>query len=312
MRKAILGMPYRLAVMLLLSISSLVLNSRAVAAEALPVVVSFSILADLTQQIGGDRVQVHSLVGPGADAHVFQPTPADARTLSRARLVIVNGLGFEGWIDRLIQSSGYRGTLLVASQGIYALRQPPAHAGTDHHQHTGGIDPHAWQDLANARRYVANISAALGDADPPNRSVYQANAARLEQAMATLDGEIRATFSALPADRRKVVSSHDAFAYFGRAYGIHFIAPVGVSTDAEPSAGEVGAIIRQIRKEKIKAMFVENIADPRLLERISRESGARIGGTLYSDSLAKPGSTADSYLGMMRQNAKTLAAGLAD
>ncbi|MEF8766865.1 MAG: metal ABC transporter substrate-binding protein [Candidatus Accumulibacter phosphatis] len=314
MREAILSMPYRLAVILLLSISSLVLNSRAAAAEALPVVVSFSILADLTQRIGGDRVQVHSLVGPGADAHVYQPTPADARTLSRARLVIVNGLGFEGWIDRLIQSSGYRGTLLVASQGINALRQPSAHAGkqVDHHQHTGGLDPHAWQDLANARRYVANISAALGDADPPNRSIYQANAARLEQAMATLDGEIRATFSALPADRRKVVSSHDAFAYFGRAYGIHFIAPVGVSTDAEPSAGEVGAIIRQIRKEKIKAMFIENIADPRLLERISHESGARIGGTLYSDSLAKPGSTADSYLGMMRQNAKTLAAALAD
>ena len=314
MHMILLSAPFRLAAIWLLAIASLGPTGRTVAGEALPVVASFSILGDLTQQVGGDRVQVYTLVGPGADAHVYQPTPSDARTLSQARLVIVNGLGFEGWIGRLIKSSGYRGPLVVASQGVNALHQPRAHAGkhADPHQPTGDLDPHAWQDLANARRYVANIAAALGEADPANRSVYQANAARLDQAMATLDGEIRATFSALPAERRKVVSSHDAFAYFGRAYGIRFIAPVGVSTDAEPSAGEVGAIIRQIRQERIKAMFVENITDPRLLERISRESGARIGGTLYSDSLAKPGSAADSYLGMMRQNAKTLAAALTD
>ncbi|MBL8399983.1 metal ABC transporter substrate-binding protein [Accumulibacter sp.] len=314
MHMILLSAPFRLAAIWLLAIASLGPTGRTVAGEALPVVASFSILGDLTQQVGGDRVQVYTLVGPGADAHVYQPTPSDARTLSLARLVIVNGLGFEGWIGRLIKSSGYPGPLVVASQGVHALRQPRAHAGkhADPHQHPGDLDPHAWQDLANARRYIANIAAALGEADPANRSVYQANAARLDQAMATLDGEIRATFSALPAERRKVVSSHDAFAYFGRAYGIRFIAPVGVSTDAEPSAGEVGAIIRQIRQEKIRAMFVENITDPRLLERISRESGARIGGTLYSDSLAKPGSAADSYLGMMRQNAKTLAAALTD
>ena len=305
---------HRLTAIALLVLGMLVSTDRTAAADVLPVVASFSILGDLTQQVGGDRVQVYTLVGPGADAHVYQPTPSDARTLSQARLVIVNGLGFEGWIGRLIKSSGYPGPLVVASQGVHALRQPRAHAGkhADPHQPTGDLDPHAWQDLANARRYVANIAAALGEADPANRSVYQANAARLDQAMATLDGEIRATFSALPAERRKVVSSHDAFAYFGRAYGLRFIAPVGVSTDAEPSAGEVGAIIRQIRQEKIRAMFVENITDRRLLERISRESGARIGGTLYSDSLTKPGSAADSYLGMMRQNAKALAAALTD
>ncbi len=280
-------------------------------AEALPVVASFSILGDLTQQIGGDRVQVHTLVGAGADAHVYQPTPADAKTLSRAKLVIVNGLGFEGWIDRLIESSGYRGKLVVASKGINAIRQARAHADRNAQQ-AGDLDPHAWQDLANARRYVLNIAEALGDADPANRSFYQANASRLNQQIDRLDVEIRAAFNALPAERRKVVTSHDAFAYFGLAYGIRFLAPVGISTDAEPSAGEVGAIIRQIRQERIRAMFIENIADPRLLERISRESGARIGGTLYSDSLAKPGNPADSYLGMMRQNAKTLATALAD
>ncbi len=311
MKTAILNTLRRLtAIALLGCIGS---TGQATSAEALPVVASFSILGDLTQQIGGDRVQLYTLVSPAADAHVYQPTPADAKTLSRAKLVIVNGLGFEGWIDRLIQSSGYRGKLVVASQGINTIRQARAN-GDRHaqHDHAGDLDPHAWQDLANARRYVLNITAALADADPANRSYYQANATRLNQQIERLDGEIRATFNALPAERRKVVTSHDAFAYFGRAYGIRFIAPVGISTDAEPSAGEVGAIIRQIRQERMRAMFIENITDPRLLERISRESGARIGGTLYSDSLGKPGSPADSYLGMMRQNAKTLSTALTD
>ncbi len=281
MHKRVVSNLPRLALILLLTLVSVGLPVRVAAAEALPVVASFSILGDLTQQIGGDRVQLHTLVGPGADAHVYQPTPADAKVLSRARLVVVNGLGFEGWIDRLIKSSGYRGKRVVASQGINAIRQPQAHSGKhEAHDHTGGFDPHAWQDLANARRYVANITPALVEADPAGKTVYQANAARLDKEIAALDSEIRSTFSALPADRRKVVTSHDAFAYFGRAYGIR--------------------------------MFVENIADPRLLERISRESGARIGGTLYSDSLSAAGTPADSYLGMMRQNAKTLAAALAD
>ncbi|HPT49638.1 MAG TPA: metal ABC transporter substrate-binding protein [Accumulibacter sp.] len=283
--------------------------SFAGAGEPLPVVASFSILGDLAQRIGGDRVKVYTLVGAGADAHVYQPSPADARTLSHARLAIVNGLGFEGWIERLIQSSGYRGKLVVASQGIAPLKRPAATArnGND----PADIpDPHAWQDLTNARRYVDNIAAALDEADPANKAIYRANAARLNQEISALDREIRATFDALPAERRKVVSSHDAFAYFGNAYGIRFIAPVGVSTDAEPSAAGIGAIIRQIRREKITAMFVENIADPRLLERISRESGARLGGTLYADALAPAGKPADSYLGMMRHNARTLAGAL--
>lgn len=299
----------RLAAIALLGVVGLA-GGRLAAAEALPVVTSFSILGDLTQQIGGDRVAVHSLVGPGSDAHVYQPTPGDARLLSRAKLVIVNGLGFEGWIDRLIQSSGYRGRVVIASQGVEAMRLASGEA--DRHAPHRDLDPHAWQDLANARRYVANIAAALADADPANRAYYQANASRLERQIGTLDAEIRTTFGALPAARRKVVTSHDAFAYFGRAYGIRFLAPVGVSTGAEPTAREVGALIRQIRREGIRAMFIESIADPRLLERISRESGARIGGTLYSDSLSQPGTPADSYLGMMRHNANALATALAD
>ncbi|HMW16786.1 MAG TPA: metal ABC transporter substrate-binding protein [Accumulibacter sp.] len=291
-------------------------NSTTIAADKLPVVVSFSILADLTQRIGGEHLHVHTLVGPGNDAHVYQPTPADARTLSNARLVIINGLGFEGWIERLVRSAGYRGRVIIASQGVTPLRlantAKDQHPSPDEHAHDENLDPHAWQDLGNARRYVDNISAALSEIDPTNKNVFQTNAARLRDEIATLDRQIRTTFNSIPAERRKVISSHGAFNYFGRAYGIRFIAPVGINTDAEPSAATVGAIIRQIRQEKIKVLFVENITDPRLLERISRESGARVGGTLYSDSLAKAGTSADSYLGMISHNAKTLAGALTD
>lgn len=282
-------------------------------AQPLPVVASFSILGDLTQRIGGERVQVHTLVGYGADAHVYQPTPADARILGRASLVIVNGLGFEGWIERLVRSSGYRGPVLVATQGIEPLRAARSTSGRHAaHEHAGGVDPHAWQDPANVRRYVERIAAALGEVDPTGAAVYRSNATRLDQEIRAVDDEIRAAFATLPAERRKVVSSHDAFAYFGRAYGIRFIAPVGLSTDAEPSAADVAAIIRQIRREKVRAMFLENLTDARLLERIGRESGARIGGTLYADALSAPGGPADSYLALMRHNARTLATALAD
>ncbi|MQM31426.1 MAG: metal ABC transporter substrate-binding protein [Candidatus Accumulibacter phosphatis] len=285
----------------------------AMAVELLPVVASFSILGDLTQRVGGEHVQVYTLVGPLADAHVYQPKPADVKILARARLVVVNGLGFEGWIDRLMQSSGYRGPIVVASKGVKLLDKEAGPGGQHRgHDHAADVDPHAWQDLAQARHYVDNIAAALTQLDPANEAAYQANAAALKQQIDTLDAEIRASLSRLPAERRVVVSSHDAFGYFARAYGIRFLAPVGVSTDAQPSAAAVAAIIRQIRQEKIPAMFIENVSDPRLLERISAESGARIGGILYSDSLSTAGTTAASYLGMMRENAKTLAAALAD
>ncbi|MBL8395162.1 MAG: metal ABC transporter substrate-binding protein [Candidatus Accumulibacter sp.] len=280
-------------------------------AEPLPIVASFSILADLTKQVGGDRVQIHTLVGPGSDAHVYQPTPSDARTLARARMVIVNGLGFEGWIERLVKSSGYRGKLIVASQGISPLHQTRTRPD-QHDAHDGDLDPHAWQDASNAARYVDNIAQALAEADPASRPLYQANATRLKREIADADKEIRTGFRNIPAEQRKVVTSHDAFGYFGRAYGIRFIAPVGANTDAEPTAADVAAIIRQIRREKVRAIFVENSIDPRLLERISRESGARIGGALYSDSLAPPGTPAGTYVGMMRLNARTLASALAD
>lgn len=280
------------------------------AAETLNVVASFSILGDMTQRIGGERVQVHTLVGPDADAHVFQPTPADAKTLARAKLVIVNGFAFEGWISRLVKSSGSRAPVLTASTGIRTLKSVESHEEHDKHDQGGGIDPHAWQDLANALVYVDNIARALGNADPEGKAIYLKNAESYKQEISQLDGEIRKMLAAIAVEKRKVITSHDAFGYFSRAYGVKFIAPLGINTEAEASAADIGRIIQQIRREKIPAVFMENISDPRLLERIRQESGARIGGTLFSDALSKADGPAASYLGMMRYNAKTLAAAL--
>ena len=229
--------------------------------------------------------------------------------IAQAKLVVVNGLGFEGWIDRLIQAAGYRGKVVTASTGIESLQRPQ----TEGEPSRGvGLDPHAWQDLGNALRYVDNIAQALSDVDPAGAGIYRSNAAKYKQAISALDGEIRKTFNALPPERLKVVTTHDAFAYFSRAYGIRFISPVGVNTDAEPSAADLGRIIKQIRREHIPAVFMENISDPRLLERIREESGARVGGTLFSDALSRSEGPAPTYLDMMRYNVKTLADALSN
>ena len=282
-------------------------------AQNLEVTTSFSILGDLVSQVGGERVKVRTLVGPDEDAHAFQPRPSDARNVGGAALVVVNGLGFDDWMVRLARSGGYKGEVVVASAGIDTLAMT-----TDEHDHDHGhgpeddkaeakaVDPHAWQDVGNVRRYVANIAGALAKADPDGASAYRANAERYDGELKALDAEIRTAFAALPAERRKVVSSHDAFGYFGRAYGIRFLSPVGVSNNAEPTAQGVARLIRQLKAEKVPAVFIENVADPRLIERIRSESGAQIGGTLYSDALSKADGPAPSYVRMMRANLDAL------
>ena len=292
-----------------LALAFLAVAAAAATAAPLKVVASFSLMGDLAREVGGDRIELHTLVGPDGDAHVYQPTPADAKTIAQANLVIVNGLGFEGWIDRLIKSSGYRGSVVRASTGIKTLKLKHDEHG---HGHDSDVDPHAWQDLANAQRYVDNIAQALAKADPAGQSTYLANAEKYKQTIVALDGELKTAFNAIAKEKRKVVTTHDAFGYFSRAYGIAFISPVGINTDAEASAADIGRIIKQIRREKIPAVFMENISDPRLLERIRQESGAQIGGVLYSDSLSKAGGPAATYLEMMRHNAKTLASALAN
>ena len=289
----------RLALILLLA----TIAAPAVAQEKLKVVATFSILADLVRNVGGDRVVVDALVGPNGDAHVYQPSPADARTLADAKLVFANGLGFEGWIDRLVKASGTKAPTVVATKGVKPRK------AEDGHGH-GEADPHAWQSVANARIYVANIRDALVAADPAARDVYEANAAAYARKLDALDAEVKTAIEKIPADRRRIITTHDAFGYFAGAYGVTFIAPQGVSTEAEVSAKDVARIITQIRKQKIPAVFLENVTDKRLLERIGAEGGARIGGTLYSDALTDEKGAAPTYLDMMRHNVKQLAAAL--
>jgi zinc/manganese transport system substrate-binding protein len=279
----------------------------AVAEEKLAVVASFSILADMVARVGGDRVAVDALVGPGGDAHVYSPAPADARKLAAAKLVVVNGLGFEGWLERLIKASGTKAKVVIATRGI-APRQPAGER--DHHGHGHDADPHAWQSVVNAKIYVANIRDALVAADPAGQSAYAANATAYLADLDALDGEVRAMIARIPVERRRIITTHDAFGYFAAAYGITFMAPQGVSTETEASARDVARIIAQIKKTRVPAVFLENISDPRLLTRIGGETGARIGGTLYSDSLTAAGGEAPSYIDMIRHNVRQLVAAL--
>lgn len=284
----------------------------AAAQEKLKVVASFSILGDMVARIGGDRVEVKTLVGPGGDAHVYQPTPADAAELGKARLVIQNGLKFEGWMEKLVKSTGYKGAVAVATKDVKPLTIPDRHGKADKHghDHSGGSDPHAWQSLSNAKLYVRNIKDALCKVDSGGCGVYTANATAYTTEIEKLDAEIKALLASVPPASRKVITSHDAFGYFADAYGVRFIAPRGVSTESEASAKDVARLIDQIRKEKVRALFVENISDPRLLEQIGRETGLKPGGTLYSDALSPAGGPAATYLAMMRHNATLIAGAL--
>ena len=349
--------------------------------EAIRVVATFSILGDMAKRVGGEHVDVTTLVGPDGDTHVYQPTPADARAVSEAEVLIVNGLEFEGWLDRLIDASEFDGVRVVATHGIEPL--PAEHGAHDEHMedeehdehaehddhgmetaadehddhgdhdhaehddhdehmedeehdehaehddhaeddehamhddhaedehHHGAFDPHAWQSLRHATVYVDNIAAALSKVDPDNAGTYYQNRAAYVDELEALDAEIHELVAGLPEGSRTVVTSHDAFQYFGHDYGLTFIAPQGVSTESEVSAQDVARLILQIRDLGIRAVFIENIADSRLLERIAEETGAVIGGTLYPGALSGPDGPAPTYLDMMRHNATTLAQALA-
>lgn len=274
------------------------------------VVATFSILADMVREVGGDLVQVTSLVGPDADAHVFKPSPADARALAQADLVVMNGLGYEGWMDRLIRSSGYKGKPVVATRGIKPLKASDKGHGHGHGHSHGHDDPHAWQDIANARIYVVNIRDALLAKRPENAPDIQARADGYIKRIEALDRDARARLADVPAAERRVIVAHSAFEYFARAYGVTFLSAHGWTTEQEPSASTVAALIREVRNKKVRAVFLENLADPRLMQRIAQESGARLGGTLYSDALSRPGTQADTYLKMMAHNVDALVSAL--
>ena len=274
----------------------------------LNVVATFSILADFARNVGGDLVNVTSLVGPDSDTHVYTPAPSDAEKIAKAKLVIVNGLGLEGWLPRLIQSSGDKAVMVVASKGIAPRRIEVGESGGN--ERGGEADPHAWQSVPNAKIYVANIRDALIAADPAGAQIYRANADAYLAKLDALDRDVRAMVAKIPLERRNVISTHDAFGYFAAAYGVHFIAPQGVSTEAEPSARDIASIITQVKKQKIPAVFLENISDPRMMRRIASETGAAIGGTLYSDSLTGENGEAPTYIDMVRHNIRALTSAL--
>ena len=299
--------------------------------KPIPVVSSFSILGDMVSRIGGDHISLKTLVGRDGDTHVYRPTPADARAVKEARVLFVNGLEFEGWMARLIDASGFDGLRVVATEGIEPIAYEDEHddhkdghdkhndhkddhakhddhKDDDHHGHDhGAFDPHAWQSVRLAKVYADNITAALSKVAPEHAADFYANRAAFVAELDALDKEIRGLFANLTETQRTVVTSHDAFQYFGRDYGLTFLAPQGLSTASEASAKEVARLIEQIRHDKISAVFVENITDPRLIKQIANETGVAVGGTLYPGALSKKDGPASTYLEMMRHNATTLA-----
>jgi zinc/manganese transport system substrate-binding protein len=268
------------------------------AAEQLKVVASFSILADFVRNVGGDRINLTTLVGADSDVHVYAPAPSDAKRIADAKLVIVNGLGLEGWLPRLVQSSGSKAQVVIVSAGIAPLKLGSA------------ADPHGWQSVPNAKIYVTDIANALAAVDPDDAEFFRARAKAYLEKLETLDREVRAAVAKIPQERRKVISTHDAFGYFAAEYGVQFIAPLGVSTETEPSARDIATIIGQIKAQKIPAVFLENISDDRLIRRIAAETGSKVGGTLISDGLTGEKGPAPTYIDMVRHNIKALTSAL--
>lgn len=282
-----------------------------VAAAEIKAVASFSILGDIVAQVGGDRLELTTIVGPNADTHVYEPKPADAQALSQADIFFVNGLGFEGWLDRLEEATGFAGPVVVASAGVKTHDMAEAeHADEGEHDH-GEVDPHAWQSLKNGLLYVKNVAAGLCAVDPDGCATYEANAATYSTQIAALDAEVVAAIDTVPPAQRKVITTHDAFGYFGEEYGVQFLAPEGISTDSEASAADVGKLIKQIRADGVKALFVENMSDGRLVEQIARETDATVGGELFADALSEPSQGAASYLDMFRHNVELLVPAMA-
>ncbi|WP_312794235.1 zinc ABC transporter substrate-binding protein AztC [Tianweitania sp.] len=310
-------------------------------AENLKVVASFSIIADLAKNVGGDRIDITTLVGPNGDAHVYEPKPADAAAVADADVVLVNGLQFEGFLQRLVDASGTKAPVVELTKGGDVLKneeeehhhdageekeegegQDHAASGQEHehdhghehghagHHHHGEFDPHAWQSVGNAETYVKNIADALCAADKSGCDTYKTNAEAFQAKLQQLDADIKASIASIPQDKRTIITSHDAFNYFEHAYGLTFLAPEGVSTESEASAADVAALIKQVREDKASAIFVENITNPRLVEQIASETGIKVGGTLYSDALSDASGPASTYIDMMKHNAETIKAAI--
>ncbi|MEH6444490.1 MAG: zinc ABC transporter substrate-binding protein [Oceanospirillaceae bacterium] len=309
-------------------------SSLTMAADKLSVVASFSVLGDITKELGGDKIALTTLVGSNQDSHVYKPTPFDVQTLAKADVIVINGLSFEGWITRLEESSGFTGLRVVASKGANIIdlneeehddedkhhaqehkknnehkdedhQQSAAHKGQSEHNH-GDQDPHAWHSLANIRVYINNISAALMTADVDHKDYYAVKKQAYLAKIDALEKRLAIKVATVPVAQRQVIISHDAFGYLGRDYHFRFLAPVGLNTQMKPSAADVAQLIRQVKTQNIKALFVENVSDDRLIKQIGRETGAKLGGHLFSDALSAKNEPAATYLKMMEHNIDTL------
>lgn len=321
----------RLATCASLLTLSPVLMAQASAAE-IKVVASFSIIADFAKNVGGDRVEITTLVGPDGDAHVYEPRPADAVAVSKAGVVLVNGLEFEGFLKRLIDTSGTKAPVVELTKGVEPLKlseEPAGHAhpeaeeeeghdhkaeeaGHDHghegHHHHGEFDPHAWQSIKNAETYVKNIAGAFCEVDKAGCATYTANSEAYIAKLAALNEKVKTEIAAIPPEKRVIITSHDAFGYFEHAYGLNFLAPEGISTESEASAADVAKLVDQVKHDKASAIFVENITDKRLIDQIASETGLKVGGTLYSDALSTADGPAATYIDMINHNIQTIKA----
>jgi zinc/manganese transport system substrate-binding protein len=284
----------------LLGCGALAFSILSMSAEAklLHVVASFTILADMVRQVGGSHVEVTSLVQANGDPHAYEPTPDDARKLREADVVFVNGMGLEGWLDRLISASGYERPPVIATKGIEALKMEEDGKTV--------LDPHAWNSAANGVIYAGNIIEALSAADPEDAQDFKTAGDAYRRELETLDSDVHRQIDAIPQAKRKVITTHDAFGYFSQAYGVTFLSPVGLSTETEASAADVAKLIRQIKSEHVSAYFFENSNDPRLVQQIARATGARPGGELYVEALSPPEGPAATYLAMFHYNVDQL------
>ncbi|UDL91267.1 metal ABC transporter substrate-binding protein [Mesorhizobium sp. PAMC28654] len=277
-------------------------------AAPLKVVASFTVIADFARNVGGDRIKVTTIVGPDGDAHVYEPSPADAVAMAGADVVLVNGLHFEGFLQRLVDASATKASIVTLTNGVTPINFKPEFADADAAEgaDAGGgkavTDPHAFQSIANAKVYVKNIADAFCSADSDGCVSYQTNAAAYSKKLDAVEGEVKAAIASIPEAKRVVITSHDAFGYFEHEYGLTFLAPQGVSTDSEPSAADVAKLVTQVKQDKAAAIFVENITNPRLIEQIASETGIKVGGTLYSDALSQPDGPASTYIDMMHNN----------
>ncbi|OQM75901.1 zinc ABC transporter substrate-binding protein AztC [Manganibacter manganicus] len=315
------------SIRLALALSVITLTGFAVTpamSASLKVVASFSVIGDFAKNVGGERVEITTIVGPDGDAHVYEPKPADAAAVAKADLILVNGLHFEGFLRRLIETSAPKGTIVELTKGVepiafkteFAEAKESGYAGDEGHKHDeghehedhdhGAIDPHAFQSIPNARIYVKNIAEAFCAADTDGCVDYQTNAAAYIEKLDALDAEMREAIALIPQNKRTVITSHDAFGYFEHEYGLAFLAPQGLATSSEPSAADVAKLVKQIRQDKASAIFMENITNPALIQQIARETGIKVGGTLYSDALSPPDGPAATYIDMMHNNIRQI------